>query len=109
MFNEYVFIGSERKNKRGGGVGLCIHNQFKFKPRPDLCVFGNTCEAQFVEISKLKKNLIIGVCYRPPDQNVNDFNDKLHTALNIIDKERKNCVILGDFNIDLKKLTFVTQ
>ena len=59
MFNEYAFIGSERKNKRGGGVGLCIHNQFKFKPRPDLCVFDNTCEAQFVEISKVKKNLII--------------------------------------------------
>ena len=53
---------------------------------------------------KLRKNLIIGVCYRPPNQNVNDFNDKLHTALNLIDKERKDCVILGDFDIDLKKV-----
>ena len=48
---------------------------------------------------KVKKNLIIGVCYRSPNQNVNDFNDKLHTALNLIDKERKDCVILNKVDI----------
>ena len=104
MFNGYTFVGSERGRKRGGGVGLCIHNQLNFKIRQDLIFPVNVCESFFIEISKPGKNLLVGVCYRPPNQSVQEFNEKLGESLNLIDRERKDCIVLGDFNIDLNKV-----
>ena len=69
-----------------------------------MCVFGNTCETLFVEIHKPNKNLLIGVCYRPPGQPLHEFTGKLYDSLNLIDKEKKDCIILGDFNTDLRKV-----
>ena len=44
-----------------------------------------------------KKTIVIGTVYKPPDINVNLFNDLLRKNSN----ERKKCIIMADFNIDL--------
>ena len=46
-------------------------------------------------------NVIIGVIYRPPDNDINVFTHKLNNVLNSIHKEEKTCHLMGDFNINL--------
>ena len=55
-----------------------------------------------------KKNIIVGCIYRPPDSDINTFNDALYSTLEIINKENKLCALLGDFNINLLKEDLVS-
>ena len=45
--------------------------------------------------------MIVGCIYRPPDTDINSFNDSLNDTLEQINKDGKTCYILGDFNINL--------
>ena len=79
-----------REQKRGGWVSLFVNEDFTVKVRDDITVMNSSLEALFVEISKedsgLNKNLILGVVYRPPNQNINTFNENVKlcaTAFNI--------------------------
>ena len=73
--------------------------------RPDLTIFENDMESMFVEIDKkqlhYEKNIIIGVLYRPPGNDIRTFNDKLESILQKIRRENKISYIFGDFNINL--------
>ena len=64
-------------------------------------------EAMFVEIIlKNRKNLVIGCVYRHPSSNISidDFAEiHLEPILHKISKEKKEFVIMGDFNVDLLK------
>ena len=54
-----------------------------------------------------KQNLIVGCIYRHPSSqiSVEDFtNLHLEPILNKINLEKKQCVLMGDFNIDLLKV-----
>ena len=61
----------------------------------------------FVElILKDRKNLVVGCIYRHPssDISVNDFAEKyLEPIMCKIQREKKECVLMGDFNVDLLK------
>ena len=48
-----------------------------------------------------KRNVVVGVIYRPPDSIIKDFNESLSNSLDLINNEDKLCYILGDFNINL--------
>ena len=67
----------------------------------------DSIECVFVEIDKSVfgslKNIIIGVVYRPPNSNLENFYDVLRTMLVSICREKKLCYILGDYNLDLLK------
>ena len=104
VFKDYIYVGNHRNGRRGGGVGLCIKNNYNYALRQDLNVFRNEFESCFIELQKPGKNLIIGVLYRPPSESIDDFNQILQNLLGIINKENKDCILLGDFNIDLMKL-----
>ena len=57
----------------------------------------------FMEVNKstfgLKRNVIIGVLYRPPSSNIDNFNIYLHRIVEKINKDKKYCYLLGDYNI----------
>ena len=88
-----------------GGVLLYVNKKHNFKPRPNLNIYETKLvESVFVEIIKPKKaNDIIGVVYRHPSLDVDNFNDihirPLVTKLSI--EKNKNIYIAGDFNINL--------
>ena len=45
-----------------------------------------------MEINRPKeKNIIVGVVYRPPNQNLQDFMNNLDSLLTSISKENKIC------------------
>ena len=61
-------------------------------------------ESTFVEIiTPNKKNIQIGVIYRPPNSKFNSFENEINQILSKIDKENKICYLMGDFNIELLK------
>ena len=94
-----------RTAKRGGGVSLYINENFMVRTRSDLDTMSEQIEAKFVEIKKentgLLKDAIIGIIYRPPNQDVVVFNDKLNEILSSIKSEKKLIYLMGDFNINI--------
>ena len=59
----------------------------------------------FIEIDKSKlnveKNIIIGVIYRPPNTDIEIFNEYLGSNLDKVGHEKKLSYIMGDYNINL--------
>ena len=56
----------------------------------------------FIEICRPKeKSVIVGIVYRPPNQNPRDFISDLDHLLSKVSKENKLCYILCDFNLNL--------
>ena len=62
----------------------------------------------FIEIDKIvfetKTNIIVGVIYKPPDTKPDDFFEILQPVINCINKENKQCYLMGDYNFDLLKV-----
>ena len=89
----------------GGGVALLIRDWLTVAERDDICVYNSDIESVFVEIDKdqirSSKNIVIGTIYRPPGQNIDNFNFEVNKILDKLHKENKTIYIMGDFNINL--------
>ena len=94
-----------RPIRGGGGVSLYIHESIEYFVRDDLSVNNKNIECLFVEIQKDQigktQNVIAGVVYRPPDTDINAFNQYLESILQTINSEKKQIYMLGDWNINL--------
>jgi exonuclease III len=101
----YDFVNVNRKLKKGGGVGIYISQHLKYKTRNDLnATKEDIIESVFTEIpTKVSKNIIVGVIYRPPNSKFDEFERTLNETLSKIDKENKTCYLMGDFNVDMLK------
>ena len=98
-----------------GGVSLYILNTHilntlssKAKARKDLdssCYLDSKLESVFVEIERPKEtNMIVGTIYRHPCMSISQFNSEYLTPLlHKVSSEKKQVLLLGDFNIDLLK------
>ena len=49
---------------------------------------------------KNSKNIVVGIVYRSPNQNLSLFLDKFDEILSTISKNNEHCYIMGDYNID---------
>ena len=49
------------------------------------------------------KNIVCGCLYRHPNNEVEAFSNYISTCLDKITKEKNECYLSGDFNIDLLK------
>ena len=89
----------------GGGVALLIRDWLTVAKRDDICVYNSDIESVFVEIDKdqirSSKNIVIGTIYRPPGQDIDNFNLEINKKLDKLHKENKTIYIMGDFNINL--------
>ena len=93
----YNFVYKNRSAKSGGGVGLYVSDNLDFRIRTDIYAFEDeVMESLFIEIIRPhKRNVIVGIIYRPPNQNVNDFVIRMTT------RDNKICYLMGDFNSNL--------
>ena len=82
---------------------LYIRDGVKYKVRDDLAKLDhpNYVESLFIEIEPGSKNVVVGVMYRPPDQDVNGFNEFNASLLDHVTKNQKLVYLMGDFNINL--------
>ena len=47
------------------------------------------------------KNFIVGVVYRPPGASIEQFKIIFENILTTIKTKKKDCYLMGDFNINL--------
>jgi hypothetical protein len=90
--------------QRGGGVGIYVHETIPYTRRDDLKIADNdTFEQVFIELKtgNNRINTLIGCIYRPPSGNLNKFNDKFDQLLQKLSREKKQCLLAGDYNINL--------
>ena len=71
-----------------------------------MSIFNETIKSVFIEIEghilNSKKNIIIGVVYRPPNQNIDEFIH-VEPILEEIQSKNKLAYILGDYDINILK------
>ena len=90
-----------------GGVGVYVKDSIDFDERKDLNIFiPNVFESIFVEMQIAKKQVIIGVVYRPntyPYADLQLFMDTMNQIQSKLSSENKDVYIMGDMNIDFLK------
>ena len=105
QLNGYNLEIHNRDNNRGGGVCLYVDEKINYSVRHDLnkMKHPDKTETLFIEIDRPKaKNVVIGIVYRSPDQDVRTFNQFVEDLLSKLTKnENKLIYIMGDFNINL--------
>ena len=85
-----------------GGVGMYVSEDFQFSCENSFGFSNNGCENMWININtKLAQNFLVGVVYRHPNANIKDFIDHFNDTLQKINEKNINCVILGDFNINI--------
>ena len=108
----YRFFHNDRKNKRGGGVGIFVFDGLanNAKIEKNECFFEEeifesiTLKIPDFPFKSSKKNLIVLTLYRQPGQeNLNKFLEILEKWLEKYDKRSNEIIITGDFNLDLLK------
>ena len=104
-YHSFLFEPTETTH---GGTGFYLKDNILFDERKDLAFNSATnFESSFIEIKfQKKKNLIIGCIYRHPNSKINiqEFNREfIDPLLHKINMENKQCILMGDFNIDLLK------
>ena len=100
----YTFIGTERENKKGRGVGILLSSESHFKIRHDLNTMEDTLESFFVEMFTKGRNVICGSAYHPPNTNTKTFMNKIDSVMGKIKSETHKDVVIGmDHNLDFLK------
>ncbi|KAI8516278.1 hypothetical protein Bbelb_048590 [Branchiostoma belcheri] len=80
----YVTYRKDRQHVHDNKVG-------DLEPRDEILV----CEIHPPSLGKLA----LVLCYRPPSADLEPFTDNMATVLTNIQKEYRNCCIVGDFNL----------
>ena len=76
------FVGKSKNNKYGGGVGVYVNQSYQFTETADLSRnLDSVMEAQFIELNYKPSYILIGVIYRPPNDNHNLFEKNLFGIL----------------------------
>ena len=100
----YSIEYTNRIGREKGGVCMFISDEVKYKLRKDLCHATSNFESCFIEIeSKNSKNTVLGVVYRA-HTDIDDFVSEIDPILKVLNSEKKQIYIMGDFNIDLSKV-----
>ena len=83
----------------GGGLIVYVRNSINARRREDLETHDIPC--LWLEISPTNgRSFLVGNLYRPPNSTV-EFCDRFEDFIDVISKEDKEFIILGDFNRNL--------
>ena len=103
-YHEFLFQPTETTH---GGTGFYLKDHIDYVERKDLDFNSvGDFESSFIEIKFPKKKNLFGCIYRHPTSNipVHEFNQCcIDPLLHKINSENKQCILMGDFNIDLLK------
>ena len=89
------------RNRAGGGVVIYIRDIISFSERNDLVPGG--LEMLCLEVARpFSKSFLVCTWYRPPNSNMNLFND-CETFFQKCESENKELILIGDINCDVSK------
>ena len=100
--DNYIYEYTHTESSKGGTL-LYIDKSLKYKLRKDLNLNKpKEIESTFIEIIETKKkNTVIGCIYKHPKVPVKEFlNDYLQPLLIKLSFEKKEVILMGDFNIN---------
>ena len=86
------------RGSRGGGVLVYVTDKCRSRKRKDLEEDG--VEILWVEVRLNRRTLLLGNMYRPPNTN-SSVLDSLELMLERAVSERKEVLLMGDFNLNL--------
>ena len=101
----YNTVFKNRPNGRRGVVAIFVRDSVYFTERTDLNLYDNdSMESLFIEVTDINsgKN-IIGAIYRSPENDISLFSNALESRMSIVTRGNYECIIAGDYNIDLLK------
>ena len=89
----------EDRSRHGGGVAVYIRDSIKYTRRDDVPI--NGLELVCIEVQPVKASPFLVIAwYRPPNEPVASF-EKFEQALQYLENEDKEIILLGDINYDL--------
>ena len=97
----YNHVGITRSNQHGGGVSLFICNEMLFSELTEFTKVLEYIECLFLKINSKDISYVIGIVYRPPNSDIEQFTETLNDILSQI--THVPCYIMGDYNLDLLK------
>ena len=103
--SHFKFIAKHRTNKKGGGVGLLVHDELQFRTGNDLRLdYDSDLEYQFIELKSRKRNILVGSMYRPPQSKEKEFLKDYRKLTEIIGHQKDKEIVIGiDHNMDFLK------
>ena len=102
--NGYEYFGQVHTNKKGGGVGILINKNLKYRARPDLQIVTEYMENVSIELKLVNAKIIISSIYRPPNTSQKEFLTNFREFESLVNKGRNDDWIVGlDHNMDLLK------
>ena len=97
----YQLIHMDRRDRRGGGVGIYINKKLR-----RINVIDVTCESAEccgVELTFGSKQLVLISMYRPPNSMIANFNKSFRKMVDSYRKKNKHVIIGTDHNLDFLK------
>ena len=109
LSSDYITLETVNRNeRRGGGVAICHTNNIQLEVIEKQ--ISTSLERITVKVTNTKKPLTITGLYHPPagsipENTMTAFVDDLTDFLTKLLQDRRNNIILGDFNIHLEDLS----
>jgi hypothetical protein len=109
QLEDYECIPQGKSCSSKAGLIIYLHNNFKYHPKLRLTQYA-TWEGQVIQVEKgeiLNKPIIIGNIYRPPKENLEQYEEFIEEFSQILEKyesNRNEVIFTGDYNIDLLKI-----
>ena len=105
-FNSFSPVYSHKQpNKEGGGLAVFIGDHLEYKQRSDINipdVLKGLFDCLFIDTSVNNEKYTIGVMYRSPSHDtIAEVNQFLQLAIDILHKENRKVILVGDTNINL--------
>jgi exonuclease III len=106
----YKFIYKPKLSSLHGGVAFYVKESMDIKVLP-VVVNDELCDSLFIEIDlnncvQSKGKVVLGNIYRPPRENVNNYNNFIECLEETISvfQNTTQVALVGDFNFDLLKI-----
>ena len=99
----YNFVYKNHPVRSGGGVGLYISDNLDCRIRTDIFADENeVTESLFIGIIRPhERNVIVGIIYRSPNQNVKNFVTRMNNVLGETSRDNKTCYLIKGFDLNL--------
>ena len=96
---DYNFEYTCRDSGRGGGVGAYIKSNLKYT-----VLNRQVCHSESLWLKVLHDNshIVVGIIYRKPNTDITEFQESLIDVLHGCKIDSHDCILMGDFNIDLQ-------
>ena len=101
----YNYVGKCREGRKGGGVGVLLSEELRYREISKNLPRLSTLEYICVEIMMKKRPIVLLSLYRPPNQSLTESISDIRKLLDSLDNKNKDLVICSDYNLDLLKMS----